>query len=127
VLYYGLIGPQIGQAELSRQQDTTKRLSGKLSGSRDAAVRGENLAALVKEKAAVAETNDTTPFGTRSFWTAKTFNPHEAKGVNFYRAGFRQLESSERRPTGKKNGIFQSQLFDTYAPHLTFHITKKSP
>jgi CHAD domain-containing protein len=76
-----LIGPQIGKAEYSRQQEHYKAISGKLSGSRDAAVRVKTWQQLVKEKAALQEQRydaiDCFLSGQQKL------NPLEAKGREF--------------------------------------------
>jgi CHAD domain-containing protein len=77
-----LIGPQIGKAEYSRQQEHYKAISGKLSGSRDAAVRVKTWQQLVKEKAALQEQRydaiDCFLSGQQKL------NPLEAKGREFF-------------------------------------------
>ncbi|EAZ98464.1 hypothetical protein MELB17_10528 [Marinobacter sp. ELB17] len=93
-----LIGPQIGKTEYSRRQEHYKVISGKLSGSRDAAVRVKTWRELIKQNAALQE----QPYDAIDCFLSgqQKLNPLEAKGREFFMELALEVEAQSAVPKG---------------------------
>jgi CHAD domain-containing protein len=91
-----LIRPQIGKTEYSRRQDHYKTISGKLSGSRDAAVRVKTWRELIKENAALQEQRYDAI--DRFLSEQQKLNTLEVKGREFFMELALEVEAQSAAP-----------------------------